>query len=292
MEQEPKVYTAYHFYLSLLLEYLLKDYGYEVEPLVRVGTLPLEVDIIIIKRQTKKKKKEFAQLDFLFRLLTDYNLIEFKGPTDTLAWQDYAHLLAMTELYRIKIEHPAIDNVRLFTIASTIPKDYLKFLTKNRLKLNQEMKGLFSIAGATSYGHYIVELNELPPDQKNELILFFSSKYHNRMGSIIGSQENAITLFLIQELFQKERRKMKFKIKDEDLVTRDLKDAIRRLPLEMRMAAFTPEEMLEVLKPEDRLKGLKPEDRLKGLKPEDRLKGLKTEELKRMKELLDKLNLN
>jgi hypothetical protein len=85
---------------------------------------------------------------------------------------------------------------------------------------------------------------------------------------------------------------MKFKIKDEDLVTRDLKDAIRRLPFEMRLAAFTPEEMLEVLKPEDRLKGLKPEDRLKGLKPEDRLKGLKTEELKRMKELLDQLNLN
>lgn len=57
MEKEPKVYTAYHFYLSLLFEYLLKDHGYEVEPLVKVGTLPLEVDIIIIKRQPKKEKK-------------------------------------------------------------------------------------------------------------------------------------------------------------------------------------------------------------------------------------------
>jgi hypothetical protein len=94
------------------------------------------------------------------------------------------------------------------------------------------------------------------------------------MGKIISHQENVITLFLIQELYQKERKKMKFKIKDEDLVTRDLAEAIKRLPLEMRLASLEPEEML------------------KALKPEDRLKGLKKEELKKLKEILDKLNLN
>ncbi len=273
MEKEPRVYTAYHLYLSILLEYLLKDHGYEVEPLVKVGTLPLEVDIIIIKRQ-KKKRKDFAQLDFFFRLLMDFNLIEFKGPTDTLKWQDYSHLMAMAELYRMKIDHPAISDVRLFTIASTIPKDYRNFLKKNRLKLNKEMKGLYAVSGAISYDHYIVVLNELPPDQKTELILFFSSKYHDQMDKIISDQENLIILFLIQELFQKERQKMKFKIKDEDLITRDLEEAVRRLPLRMRLA------------------GMKPEERLEGLKPEDRLKGLKTEELKRLKKILDNLNLN
>ena len=55
MENEPKVYTAYHLYLSILLKYLLKKHGYEVEPLVKVGSLPLEVDIIIIKRFKKSK---------------------------------------------------------------------------------------------------------------------------------------------------------------------------------------------------------------------------------------------
>lgn len=274
MEKENKVYTAYHLYLSLLLKYLLRDHGYEVEPLVKVGTLPLEVDIIIIKRHPKKKRKEFTQLDFLFRLLVDFNLIEFKGPTDTLGWKDYLHLIAMAELYRIKINHPAISNVRLFTIASTIPKDYRNFLKKNRLELNRKSEGLYAIAGATNYDHYILVLNELTPDQKNELLLFFSSKYHDRMGKIISYRENLITFFLIQELYQKERQKMKFKIKDEDLVTRDLEEAIRRLPLELRLA------------------GMKPEERLKGLKPEEVLKALKIEELKRLKKLLDQLNLN
>ena len=106
------------------------------------------------------------------------------------------------------------------------------------------------------------------------VILFFSRKYHNSMRKIISHQENVITLFLIQELYQNERKKMKFKIKDEDLVTRDLAEAIKRLPLEMRLASLEPEEML------------------KALKPEDRLKGLKKEELKKLKEILDKLNLN
>lgn len=39
----------------------------------------------------------------------------------------------------------------------------------------------------------------------------------DKMGEIISYKENLITLFLIQELYQKERQKMKFKIKDEDL---------------------------------------------------------------------------
>lgn len=234
----------------------------------------MEVDIIIIKRHQKKKKKEFIQLDFLFRLLADFNLIEFKGLADTLHWKDYLHLEAMAALYRIKINHPASNDVQLFTIVSTIPKDYRNFLKMNRLELEQENKGLYSISGAASYDHYILVLNELEPDQKNELILFFSSKYHAKMGKIISFQENLITLFLIQELYQKEREKMKFKIKDEDLVTRDLEEAIRRLPLELRLV------------------GLKPKERLEGLKPEERLEGLKIEELKRLKKILDNLNLN
>jgi hypothetical protein len=42
------------------------------------------------------------------------------------------------------------------------------------------------------------------------------------------------------KLYQKERQKMKFKIKDEDLVSRDLEEAVRRLPLEMRLAGMKP----------------------------------------------------
>jgi len=64
MEKNNRVYTAYHFYLSLLLEYLLQDFDYDVEPLVKVGKLPLEVDIIIIKRQQKKRKKNLINSIF------------------------------------------------------------------------------------------------------------------------------------------------------------------------------------------------------------------------------------
>ena len=76
---------------------------------------------------------------------------------------------------------------------------------------------------------------------------------------------------------------MKFKIKDEDLANRDIRKVISRLPLEWR---------LDGLKPEDRLKGLSPKEILKGLKPEERLEGLTPKDLKKLKQLLDKLDLN
>jgi len=186
MKKEPKVYTAYHFYFSILLEYLLRDHDYDVEPLIKVGKLPLEVDIIIIKRHQKSKAIEFTKCDFLFNLLSDFNLIEFKGPTDTLTWQDYLHLTAVTDLYQIKIDHREKDNVRLFTIASTIPDDYKEFLSLYGLKMGNISSGLYSLVGSAAYRHYLVALNELDHDSKNELLLFFSSKYHDRMSEIIS----------------------------------------------------------------------------------------------------------
>ena len=67
---------------------------------------------------------------------------------------------------------------------------------------------------------------------------------------------------------------MKFKIKDEDLANRDVKKIMRNMPLEWR------------------LEGLKPEERLKGLKSEERLEGLTPKDLIKLKQLLDKLDLN
>ena len=292
MKKKTKVYTAYHFYLSLLFEYLLKDHGYDVEPLVKVGTLPLEVDIIIIKSHQKTAIKDFTQLDFLFNLLVDFNLIEYKGPTDTLEWQDYLHLTTMAGLYRIKIDHPANKDVRLFTIASTIPEEYREFLRINGLKLDWKTDGLYAVSGATAYVHYVLALNELGPDEKNELILFFSSKYHDKMGEIISYEENLMILFLLQQLFQKERQKMKFKLKDEDLVKRDLKEAMSRLPLEMRIANSKPEEMLKVFTPAEILKVFTPGEILKVFSLDEILECLKNEDLKRLKEKLDTFNLN
>jgi len=76
---------------------------------------------------------------------------------------------------------------------------------------------------------------------------------------------------------------MKFKIKDEDLVVRDLQEVVNRIPIEWRLKGVDPI---------DRLKGLSPEDRLAGLNPKDILKGLNQENLRMLKQELDKLNLN
>ena len=84
---------------------------------------------------------------------------------------------------------------------------------------------------------------------------------------------------------------MKFKVKDENIIDRNLEDSLKRIPLRFRFAGVKPEEMLKVFKPEEMLRIFKSEEILKGLKPEDRLKGLKTEELKRLKEILDNPSL-
>lgn len=73
---------------------------------------------------------------------------------------------------------------------------------------------------------------------------------------------------------------MKFKFKDEDLVpSRNLEEAFKLLPLELRLAGSKPEELLMALKVED-------------LKPEELKRALKSEDLKRFRELIMKIDLN
>src|SRR4051812_34738361 len=69
--------TQWHPVFARLLGLLLGDY-YEIQPEVPVSDLPRAGDFLIIRRQ------EGPEPPFrgLWNHLTDWNVIEFKGPTD------------------------------------------------------------------------------------------------------------------------------------------------------------------------------------------------------------------
>jgi hypothetical protein len=104
---------------------------------------------------------------------------------------------------------------------------------------------------------------------------------------------------------------MKFNLTDEDFVpAKDLQEAVSRLPLELRLAGLTtedigayysqteiwaeltPDERSTVLTLKQRMADLKLVEKIKGLKPEEIVKSLKIEELRRLKELLDNIDLD
>ena len=76
----------WHPFFAYLLRKLLQDY-YEVETDVPVGDLPRQADIVLLRRTAP------APFVGVWRHLTIWNVLEFKGPTDDPALRDLDLLL-------------------------------------------------------------------------------------------------------------------------------------------------------------------------------------------------------
>ena len=91
-EQPGKTRTWWHPLLVRMLGFAL-DSAFKVEQEVSVGKLPLQVDILLIRREGGQLSEAAArELSELLPLLNRFTLIEFKGPTDAMERGDFARL--------------------------------------------------------------------------------------------------------------------------------------------------------------------------------------------------------
>ena len=94
-----KTRTWWHPLLARLLDHELAT-AYTVWEEVLVGTLPLRVDILLIRRETGQLSEAHRRdLSVLVPLLNRFTLIEFKGPTDKLEPGDLAQLVGCSFLW-------------------------------------------------------------------------------------------------------------------------------------------------------------------------------------------------
>src|ERR1700712_2828775 len=85
----PRGFTAWHQFLAQALQKTHAP-GLDVHCFVKLGTLPLEADIIILQLDKDAELDEFARFfDFLVPCLRPYLLLEFKSPEDRLTYADF-----------------------------------------------------------------------------------------------------------------------------------------------------------------------------------------------------------
>ncbi len=89
-----KVRTIWHPLLVRLLTVTLGS-AFKVEQEISVGKMPLQVDILLIRREGGELSEADARdLAELLPLLHRFSLVEFKAPTDALERGDFAHFWA------------------------------------------------------------------------------------------------------------------------------------------------------------------------------------------------------
>jgi hypothetical protein len=276
--------TAWHPMLVSLLERFLPR-GWRLTPELPLSRLAQRVDVVVV-RAAEHPAPSSGKLRSILGHLRAHTLIEFKGPTDDIAGDDFLTLLGYGYQYmRLnRVRDPT--NVCLMVICDHLTGSFLAqaercgaYLLENEPGIWKGQIGRFVLHG--------VETGKVARRKGEELLYVFSRDYlENPRGTEGLDREDAqVYLWLYQQVgrFKKERGAMA--MKDIDLFEKTADEMVEEIaltwPVDKRLRLLTPQERLHGLTPEEMLEALSPEQRrqLGGLTPQERLRGLTAEEM-------------
>ncbi len=123
--QPGKIRTWWHLLLASLLRWQLGN-AYHVEEEVPVGQKPLQIDILLLRKEQGELPARARQvLAGLVGYLGEITLLEFKSPSDTLRAGDFQTFLSYALLYRAQNDALlAPDRLHLLVLAPRLTKPY------------------------------------------------------------------------------------------------------------------------------------------------------------------------
>jgi hypothetical protein len=287
-----KTYTPWHVMLSDFLKYVINKDDMEVKSFVKLGALPLESDLIIIRKKTAKYLKGlYSECEFMIPWLGRYTVVEYKSPSDTLEFEDFDIARAYSLLAKIKYKLDSDKDMHLIFMASSFQKGYKEHIENNGYEYAEIEEGIY---GDLEKKCFWINLKQIGEKYPGNVINLFSSRYKQYVSGskALFFKNRQILYYLFQSIRRNKENFMNnlaFRqgaefVKSMEIMQRefieslDIEDRLRGIKPEDRLRGIKPEDRLKGIKPEERLRGIKPEDRLKGIKPEDRLKGIKPED--------------
>lgn len=119
--------TQWHpaFTAAIHMEFRENKLDLEFQSEVNLNTMPLRVDMILIK-----KKKDLELKNEIGKIFQQYNLIEYKSPNDTLNYDDFLKGIAYAYLFKSYEKH--VDDISLYDVTLTFIREIppLKLLKK------------------------------------------------------------------------------------------------------------------------------------------------------------------
>lgn len=258
-----RTYTAWHHFLARALE-KTKAPGFEVHPFVRLGTLPLEADIIILRLDDNADIEAFTRyFGFLVPALRRYLVIEYKSPEDRLTLADFDTVRAYAMLCKRKYGVTHDEEVAVAMLYSRTEADFFAGCERSGCPFVETKPGVRE-GNHQPMGFYAVDLVALGEQQPEHPINLLSSRRRSYRPS--GREDGGLGPFgvLYEEVFLKELKKMgQMQVQG----CQDVLDDAQRT----RQLIYSSGSV---------------EERLRGLHAEDLLRGLPKEELARLRELL------
>ena len=264
-------YTAWHPLLAQVLVRVLSSPALEVHPFVKLGTLPLEADVILLRKNAQTDLlSQFPEFGFLLRFLRHYLLIEYKSPLDRLTCEDFDTARAYAMLCKRKYGFDADAEVAVALLYSQAEPAFFATCRDNGYAFVQKEAGIWACE-QHPLRLYAIDLVAYGATDPEHPINLFSKRYRTyrptdpRWETLLGN---------IQRIVRREMQIMQTRLRGQVELNQSVDEMI--------------ENFLSELPPEQLLRHVPPEERLRGLPAEERLRGLSAAERRRLRELLDR----
>ncbi|GEM_PF-2117451 len=272
MSNDRPAHKQYEARLIQLLRRRFEQLKFKFEDHLKVGELPLEIDVIVITPD-EKTPPNFSELPELFNYFRRYNVMEVKTEGDRLEPKDLLKLQAYGWLYMEKQEIYNLADMTLTALVHHLGAEVMEILPK--LGYRPITKDIFRRDG--DMVSYVIAFEDLPDKLTIEELKAFSNPAQRQ--SIILSElergQSSPTLDAILELYESEVFKF-MAIKQETL-----NRFVETFGTEKILSLFRKEDILAKLHKEDHLAALRKEDLLAALGKEDLLAALSKEDMLR-----------
>ncbi|MBR3769216.1 MAG: hypothetical protein IKL06_01660 [Lachnospiraceae bacterium] len=143
MTKDKKVQWHPAFYGAMHLELRENKQDLDFMEELILNTLPLRVDMLVIKKKYPCEIK-----NEIGRIFRKYNLIEYKSPKDTLNYDVFLKGIAYAYLYKsngLHINKIPLDEVTLTFVRERKPIKLLKKLQREKFHIEQKCNGIYYI---------------------------------------------------------------------------------------------------------------------------------------------------
>jgi len=153
-----------------LLRWRFEKARHEVDDHFKVGKLPLEIDLIVIRR-ARKKKRASARVPRLFAYFKRYNVMEIKTARNPLVRGDLLKLQAYAWLYMQKRAIYSVTEITATAVVHHLTLALQKALPA--LGYRPVSPGIFRCDSV--FPSYLISLEDLPDELVPEELQLFSN---------------------------------------------------------------------------------------------------------------------
>ena len=266
MNNERQEYKPFEARLIQLLRQRFEESNLQVEDHLKVGDLPLEIDMVVMITQPDWTP-DFSKFPKLFDYFRRHNIIEVKTEQDRMEVEDLQKLLAYGWLYMIRHHLQSPTEVTLTALVHHLPSATRNILPQYGFQFmapgiyRREQDALT----------YLIVFNETADELIPEELRAFTDR-RRRLQTLIGSLSNFHKTSLIEtilDLYESEVKEAMLNVRDEAV-----RNILSVLSTQKIVALIGKEEVAKEFSKEDFLKALSQDDMISAMGPEETLKAL------------------